>query len=94
MCVTNDSELNREIRALKEHYLGAPPTEKYTDTKKGADKFIHEKVGFNYRMTNLQAAIGLAQVENAEMLVNAKISLGKRYKEQLKDVKGLILPKE
>jgi len=92
MCTTNDPELNKEIRALKEHYLGVPPTETYT--KNSSDKFIHEKVGFNYRMTNLQAAIGLAQVENAEMLVNAKISLGKKYAQQLKDVKGLILPKE
>ena len=92
MCTTNDPTLDKEIRALKEHYLGVPPTGTYT--KNASDKFIHKKVGFNYRMTNLQAAIGVAQVENAEMLVDAKINLGKRYNQQLKDVKGLILPKE
>ena len=83
MCITNNPELAERIQKLRNHFL-----------KKGVGRFIHEDIGFNYRLTNPQAAIGFAQVENAKMLVEARRNVGLRYNEQLKDVEGLILPVE
>jgi len=54
--------------------------------------FWHKHIGFNYRMTNLQAAIGLAQTENLEKLVNKRINNAKIYNHYLKDIQGISLP--
>lgn len=56
--------------------------------------FWHKYVGFNYRMTNMQAAIGVAQMEKFDELVRMRIENAKLYNSLLKDVKGLVLPPE
>jgi len=55
-------------------------------------RFIHEELGWNFRMTNLQAALGLAQLEQLERFVARKRDMGRRYTELLADVPGLQLP--
>lgn len=57
-------------------------------------RFVHYELGWNYRMTNLQAAIGLAQLEQVEEHINRKRLIGKTYNDGLKDVKGIQLPLE
>jgi perosamine synthetase len=57
-------------------------------------RFYHAELGFNFRITNLQAAIGLAQLENIEQAVEKKIWIGKLYTERLKDIPYLQLPVE
>jgi|APSaa5957512622_1039677.scaffolds.fasta_scaffold01388_10 perosamine synthetase len=79
MCMTNNSELAEKMKKLRNHSLDVP-------------RFIHKHIGFNYRLTNIQAAIGLAQVENAEMLVEARRNVGLRYDILLKETPGLIIP--
>ena len=56
--------------------------------------FWHKYVGFNYRMTNLQAAIGFAQTQKMEKLVNLRIKNAKYYSSNLKRIKGITLPPE
>jgi len=56
MCVTNSTKLNDKLRLLRDH--GMSKTKRY----------YHEVVGYNYRMTNLQAAIGLAQFERIDKI--------------------------
>ena len=56
--------------------------------------YVHSDLGFNYRMSNLHAAIGLAQVEKADYYVNKKIENNKLYKQYLKDVEGIRLQQE
>ena len=46
-------------------------------------KYWHDEVGFNFRLTNMQAAIGCAQLENAKLFIKKKISINKKYKSQL-----------
>jgi perosamine synthetase len=55
-------------------------------------RFIHEDLGWNYRMTNLQAAVGLAQLERIDELLLKKREVGSFYLEELRDVPGLQLP--
>jgi len=80
MCVTHDKKLADRMRMLRNHALDCP-------------RFIHQEVGFNYRLTNIQAAIGLAQVENADKLIEARRSVGLRYN-RLLSTAPLILPIE
>ncbi len=55
-------------------------------------RFVHERLGWNYRMTNIQAAVGLAQLEQLSDHIRAKRELGRAYAEELAGIDGLILP--
>jgi perosamine synthetase len=55
-------------------------------------RFVHRDIGFNFRMTNVQAAIGVAQMEHFDEAVAAKIEVARRYNELLEGVRGLTLP--
>jgi perosamine synthetase len=82
MITTNDAQLAKLARRLRDH---AFHPERH---------FWHEYVGFNYRMTNLQAAIGLAQTERIEVVIAARHQLRAWYNERLKSVSSLQLPTE
>lgn len=57
-------------------------------------RYVHDEISDNYRFTNLQAAVGLAQLERLTEFVQQKREMGKYYTEKLKDINGLILPLE
>lgn len=80
MITTNDEAFAEEARNLRDHAFSQ---ERH---------FWHKSQGFNYRMTNLQAAIGLAQTENFEDLVEARIKNAEYYDRLLKNIPGLTLP--
>jgi len=54
-------------------------------------RFVHEELGYNFRMTNLQAALGVAQLERLQEFVGRKRRMGRRYTELLAGVDGLEL---
>lgn len=80
MCLTDSVELAEKLQRLKN--LAFLPGE----------RFVHRELGFNFRMTNIQAAIGLAQVERIENHIKKKIWIGEKYAELLRPLeeKGLI----
>jgi perosamine synthetase len=57
-----------------------------------SDRFIHEELGYNYRLTNMQAALGVAQLENINKIVEKKRWIGQAYNKLLKDIKAINLP--
>ena len=57
-------------------------------------RYIHDEISDNYRFTNLQAAVGLAQLERLDEFINKKRVMGKYYTEKLTGIKGLMLPIE
>jgi len=79
---TNDSALAHRLAMLRDH--GMIPGRRYW----------HEELGFNYRMTNLQAAIGVAQVERVDWLVERKRQIADFYRQRLRDLPGLTMPPE
>ena len=80
MVMANDAKLAEELRSLRN--LCFQPSR----------RFVHERLGWNLRMTNLQAAIGLAQLERLDEFVARKRHMGRRYTELLNGVEGIQLP--
>ena len=79
MVLTDDDRLAERCRSLRNLCFQA---------KK---RFVHEELGYNFRMTNLQAALGVAQLERLEEFVGLKRRMGKRYTDMLMSVEGLEL---
>jgi perosamine synthetase len=57
-------------------------------------RFLHEETGYNYRLTNIQAALGVAQLERFERIVERKRAIAHAYNKLLKDIPGIELPVE
>lgn len=57
-------------------------------------RFYHTELGHNFRLTNLQGALGLAQLERMDQIVTKKRWIGRAYTERLRDIPGLQLPAE
>ena len=57
-------------------------------------RYVHDEISDNYRFTNLQAAVGLAQLERLDEFVERKRNMGRYYTEHLRNIDGLILPVE
>src|SRR5947208_11076141 len=85
MNVTSDAELAERMRWLRAHAFG-----------RGGKHFWHEELGFGYRMTSLQGAMGLAQMERLEDLVRARRSHARLYNELLSSLseEHIVLPPE
>ena len=81
MVVGDNEELVEKVRFLS------------SQAKKDTLYFIHDEIGYNYRMLNLQAALGTSQIDQLESFIETKIKNYKIYKEELEKVEGLeILP--
>lgn len=65
-----------------------------TQAKDDPIEYIHNTVGYNYRLNNLQAAVGLAQFEQLEMYIDKKNAIAQNYSLALKPVRGLRLPEQ
>lgn len=79
MCVTDSMELNEKMRILRDHGMSKER------------KYYHEVIGFNYRMTNLQAAIGAAQVERIDDILNWREALEKQYRDVFSNIGGVTI---
>lgn len=79
MIVSNDLPLLNSARHLS------------TQAKSDPLYYRHDQIGFNYRMTNIQAALGLAQLEQLEEFIQVKKENFNQYKNKLKDIQGLEL---
>ena len=80
MLVTDDEQLADRCRSLRN--LCFQPQK----------RFVHEELGWNFRMSNVQAAIGVAQLERLDSFVTRKRQMGNRYSELLAEIPGIELP--
>ena len=92
MLTTADAELDRKFRLLRQHGMSVPDTVRH-----GSPQVIFEDylmVGYNYRMTDIQAAVGRKQLGRLPELVSRRRELASRYAELLGNIEGLRLPFE
>lgn len=82
MVVTNDEKLAERCKMIRNLFF------------QNGKRYVHEELGYNFRMTNLQAAVGCAQLERLHQTIEKKRHIGKLYNELLKDVDGIQLPVE
>ena len=82
MVVTNDPDLYEKIKFLRDHAMDP------------ARRYWHTAVGFNYRITNLQAAIGVAQLEKIEEFIAKRRKIFEWYKKYLGKIGGIRLLEE
>ena len=92
MLTTSNPEFDRNFRLSRQHGMSVPDTVRH-----GSQEVIFEDylvVGFNYRMTDVQAAIGRKQLERLSNLISSRRALAALYAEVLQGVEGLQLPLE
>ena len=82
MIVTDDDAIAEKCRSLRNLCF------------QSEKRFVHEELGWNFRMTNIQAALGLAQIERMDEFIEKKRSMGQKYTSLLSDLIDIQLPLE
>ena len=82
MITTNDEKIYEKAKYLRDHAMSKEK------------RYWHTEIGYNYRMTNIQAALGLAQLERINEIIQKKREIFRWYQECLKDLKGVKLNPE
>lgn len=92
MLTTRHAEWDRQFRLLRQHAMSVPDTVRH-----GSAQVIFESyptVGYNYRMTDIQAAVGREQLKRLASIVTERRRLAARYADLLAGIDGLVLPHE
>ena len=80
MVFTNDLEISKKCKSLRNLCFQED------------NRFVHNEFGWNYRMTNLQAAIGIAQLEKLDSTIKKKMKIGEFYNKYLAELREIELP--
>ena len=91
---TNNFKLYKKILLLKKH--GIDKNKKFFNTKKeiGSWKYDMLYLGYNYRLTNFQAALGISQLKKIQYFMSERRKIVNFYNKELKKIKNIILPNE
>ena len=92
MLTTANPDYDKQFRLLRQHAMSVPDTVRH-----GSNRVIFESyptLGYNYRMTDIQAAVGREQLRRLPAIVEERRALAERYASLLADVPGLGLPEE
>lgn len=90
MLTTSDAALAGKFRLLRQHAMSIPDTVRH-----GSKSVVFEEypqVGFNYRMTDIQAAVGRVQLGRLPDLLERRVAIARRYTDALRDIPGLEPP--
>lgn len=82
MVIFKNEKIYKHAKKLRDHGMSAEK------------RYYHDAVGYNYRITNIQAAIGLAQLENFKKIIKRKLEIAKIYKKKLDKYKNIIFQKD
>ncbi|MGW3138559.1 DegT/DnrJ/EryC1/StrS family aminotransferase [Streptomyces sp. NPDC001139] len=87
MITTDDADWAARLRRLREHGMNASAAQRHASDKPVLESYL--EVGFNYRMTDIQAAVGLVQLGKLDAMIARRRELAARYAALLHDVPGL-----
>jgi dTDP-4-amino-4,6-dideoxygalactose transaminase len=92
MLTTSDPEIDRKLRLWRQHGMNVPDTVRHSSAQVIFESY--DCVGFNYRMTDIQAAIGRKQLLRLPEIVARRRAVADRYGQLLGDIEELVLPFE
>lgn len=92
MITTADKELAARMRRLRQHAMTVSDLARHNSRKVAIESY--DEVGYNYRMTDLQAAIGLVQLQRLDGMLARRRALAERYSSHLSSIPWLVLPAE
>ena len=92
MITTSNPKWDRAFRLLRQHGMSISDTTRHRASRVLFESY--DSVGFNYRMTDLQAAVGREQLKKLPQMVKRRRALANRYHRQLMKIPGLRIPKE
>jgi len=88
MITTPDADVAARLRRLREHGMSVGAAERHASQQPVIERYL--EVGYNYRMTDVQAAIGLVQLAKLGRQIERRRELAARYQELLADIPGLV----
>lgn len=80
MLTTDNAEIADRVRMLRDHGMSRER------------RYIHPVLGYNYRLTNLQSAIGVAQMEKIDIVLAGRAEMARQYRQGLEGISGLAIP--
>jgi len=92
MITTSNPEWDRKFRLWRQHSMSIPDTARHHAKQVVFESYL--EAGYNYRMTDIQAAVGREQLKRLPEMIERRRSLVKRYAELAADIPGLVLPQE
>lgn len=92
MITTADEKLANRLRRLRQHSMGVSDLARHSSSTVMIESY--DEVGFNYRMTDLQAAIGVVQLRRLEEMLSRRRALAARYSSRLAPLAWFALPQE
>jgi perosamine synthetase len=92
MITTANSEWDKQFRLWRQHGMSVPDTVRHTAKEVVFES--HPVMGYNYRMTDIQAAVGREQLKRLPEIIERRRSLGRRYLQVLAEIPGVGLPEE
>ena len=92
MLTTNNIDLDRRFRLLRQHGMSVPDTVRHTSSQVIFEEY--PVTGYNYRMTDIQAAIGREQLKRLPSIVARRRQLAARYEGGLRSIDGIVIPCE
>ena len=92
MVTTADAELAARLRRLRQHAMTVSDVARHSSQKVVIESY--DEVGYNYRMTDMQAAVGLAQLQRLDDMLSRRLVLAERYSAALSELDWLQVPQE
>jgi dTDP-4-amino-4,6-dideoxygalactose transaminase len=90
MITTSDTEVAARLRRLRQHAMSISDVARHSASKVTVESY--DEVGYNYRMTDLQAAVGLVQLQRLDGMIARRRELAERYSMALAALPGVVVP--
>ncbi|MDX2171924.1 MAG: DegT/DnrJ/EryC1/StrS family aminotransferase [Bacteroidota bacterium] len=87
MVTTNNEDYYKRLKLLRQHAMSVNDRERHSSTKLIFED--HLEVGYNYRMTDIQASVGIHQLAKLDLIIEERRKIAKRYNEAFKNLKGV-----
>ncbi|RCW48202.1 UDP-4-amino-4,6-dideoxy-N-acetyl-beta-L-altrosamine transaminase [Halanaerobium sp. MA284_MarDTE_T2] len=93
MITTDSKELYNKLMKFRTHGITKDESE-YLNSSDGPWYHEQQELGYNYRITDIQAALGITQLEKLDKFLARRIEIVNRYNNEFKDIEGLIIPEQ